>query len=209
MHAQSILHAKMTRTSSNAINRDGLEAQRSKSFVWYRPVQVATGVHDHTVASFFTPLLPPPRASLLTMVKCPECSSEDIDTTDGVTMCLDCGHELTEADLNPPSAFKVGLVLEAGKVPGKDKLSKLSVDVGCGEPITVVTAAGNIAVGNKIVIATVGAVINDEVVKKGKVRPNFGDDRAPAQTMLELAPLVSTVELLELAAMFAGRGLHE
>lgn len=173
---------------------------------------MATGVHEHTVASFFTPLLPPPR-QLLTMVKCPECSSEDIDTTDGVTMCLDCGHELTEADLNPPSAFKVGLVLEAGKVPGKDKLSKLSVDVGCGEPITVVTAAGNIAVGNKIVIATVGAVINDEVVKKGKVRPNFGDDRAPAKTMLELAPLVvllsCSTRSSELAAMFAGWGLHE
>jgi tRNA-binding EMAP/Myf-like protein len=45
------------------------------------------------------------------------------------------------------SGYLAGMVLECEEVPKKDKLSKLKVDVGGEEPLTIVTNAGNVKVG--------------------------------------------------------------
>ena len=66
--------------------------------------------------------------------------------------------------------FVVGLVSTAEAVAGKDKLSKLEVDVGAGEPITIVTNASNVQAGSRVVVATVGTELRDEtIVKKASV----------------------------------------
>lgn len=55
------------------------------------------------------------------------------------------------------------------QVAGKDKLKKLSVDVGAAEPLTIVTNAPNVAEGSRVVVATVGAVVGEETIKKASV----------------------------------------
>ena len=42
------------------------------------------------------------------------------------------------------SGYLAGLVLSCEEVPKKDKLKKLSIDVGAAEPVDVVTNAGNV-----------------------------------------------------------------
>jgi len=65
--------------------------------------------------------------------------------------------------------YKAGLVLTCEPVAGKDKLKKLSVDVGGASPLTLVTNAPNVVEGSRIVVATVGALVNDEPLKKANV----------------------------------------
>lgn len=54
-----------------------------------------------------------------------------------------------------PPRLQVGLVLEAEAIEGKDKLTKLTVDVGAAEPLTIVTNAPNAKKGSLIVVALV------------------------------------------------------
>mmetsp|Transcript_29212 Transcript_29212/g.62113 ORF Transcript_29212/g.62113 Transcript_29212/m.62113 type:complete len:180 (+) Transcript_29212:116-655(+) len=63
------------------------------------------------------------------------------------------------------SQYKVGIVLsiENKSASGKKPLKACSVNIGGGEPITVVTSASNVREGSRIVIAPIGStVINDE-----------------------------------------------
>jgi phenylalanyl-tRNA synthetase beta chain len=68
-----------------------------------------------------------------------------------------------------------GEVLECVKHPDADKLSVTKVDTGKGEPLQIVCGAPNVAVSQKVVVATVGATIypfNGEplTMKKAKIR---------------------------------------
>jgi len=63
----------------------------------------------------------------------------------------------------------VGEVLTCAKHPDADKLSVTTVNVGSGEPLHVVCGAPNVARGQKVLVATVGAKLyfnNHEVVIK-------------------------------------------
>lgn len=69
----------------------------------------------------------------------------------------------------------VGHVIECAKHPNADKLSLTKVDVGNGEVLQIVCGAPNVAVGQKVPVATVGTALYDEkgtiwVIKKGKIR---------------------------------------
>lgn len=69
----------------------------------------------------------------------------------------------------------VGEVLECAKHPDADKLSLTRVDTGNGEPLQIVCGAPNVAAGQKVIVATVGATIypaNGEplTMKKAKIR---------------------------------------
>lgn len=61
-----------------------------------------------------------------------------------------------EVDLSPK--FVVGHVLEKAQHPNADKLSVCSIDVGT-EIVQIVCGAKNIAAGQKVVVAKVGAVM--------------------------------------------------
>ncbi|MCL4120858.1 UNVERIFIED_CONTAM: hypothetical protein GTU68_007405 [Idotea baltica] len=69
----------------------------------------------------------------------------------------------------------VGHVLTAEKHPGADKLKVTTVDIGTGEPLPIVCGAPNVAAGQKVIVATVGATLfpvegDSFKIKKSKIR---------------------------------------
>lgn len=68
----------------------------------------------------------------------------------------------------------IGKVITCEKHPDSDHLSKTTVDVGTGELLPIVCGAPNVAVGQKVVVATVGTTLymGDEefTIKKAKIR---------------------------------------
>jgi phenylalanyl-tRNA synthetase beta chain len=69
----------------------------------------------------------------------------------------------------------VGHVLETWQHPNADKLKITKVDVGAEEPLQIVCGAPNVAVGQKVPVATVGTELtfsdgNTIKIKKGKIR---------------------------------------
>lgn len=69
----------------------------------------------------------------------------------------------------------IGEVLHVEKHPNADKLRLTKVDIGTGEPLAIVCGAPNVAVGQKVVIAPVGATIypltgDPLTMKKAKIR---------------------------------------
>lgn len=71
----------------------------------------------------------------------------------------------------------VGHVLTRDSHPDSDHLSVCTVDVGEGEPLTIVCGAPNVAAGQKVPVALVGTTMpGGLVIKKAKLRgvPSFG-----------------------------------
>ena len=69
----------------------------------------------------------------------------------------------------------IGEVIECAKHPDADKLTLTKVDTGNGEPLQIVCGAPNVAIGQKVVVATVGTTIHplkgDAItMKKVKIR---------------------------------------
>lgn len=64
----------------------------------------------------------------------------------------------------------VARVLSKEKHPDADRLNVLSVDVGQGEPLTIVCGAGNVSVDMKAPCALVGAKLPGIEIKQAKVR---------------------------------------
>jgi phenylalanyl-tRNA synthetase beta chain len=69
------------------------------------------------------------------------------------------------------SGVVVGHVLEREQHPNADKLSKCLVDIGAESPVQIICGAKNVAQGQKVAVATVGAVLpGDFKIKKAKLR---------------------------------------
>jgi phenylalanyl-tRNA synthetase beta chain len=71
--------------------------------------------------------------------------------------------------------FVVGHVLECGKHPDADRLSLTKVDIGSGEPLSIVCGAPNVAAGQKVIVATIGTKLYPAEgepfeIKKSKIR---------------------------------------
>ncbi|KGM44882.1 phenylalanine--tRNA ligase subunit beta [Neobacillus niacini] len=65
----------------------------------------------------------------------------------------------------------VGHVVERVQHPNADKLSKCQVDIGQGEPVQIICGAPNVAQGQKVAVATVGAVLPGNFkIKRAKLR---------------------------------------
>lgn len=69
----------------------------------------------------------------------------------------------------------VGLVLTCEKHPNADKLKITTVDIGEEKPLQIVCGASNVAVGQKVPVATIGTTLYDNEgnalqIKKGKIR---------------------------------------
>ena len=63
--------------------------------------------------------------------------------------------------------FVVGIVESCEEISAK--LKKLSVNVGGGEPLTIVTNASNVREGTRTCVALIGTVVEDVEVKKMSV----------------------------------------
>lgn len=89
-------------------------------------------------------------------------------------------HQLTMAGLEvddnslvakPFTGVVVGEVLTVVQHPDADRLRVTTVNIGQGEPLQIVCGASNVAVGLKVPVATIGAVLpGDFKIKKGKLR---------------------------------------
>jgi phenylalanyl-tRNA synthetase beta chain len=69
----------------------------------------------------------------------------------------------------------IGEVLTCVKHPDADKLSLTTVDIGQEQPSQIVCGASNVAIGQKVVVATVGATLYPSTgepfeIKKAKIR---------------------------------------
>ncbi|MBT8211341.1 MAG: phenylalanine--tRNA ligase subunit beta [Eudoraea sp.] len=69
----------------------------------------------------------------------------------------------------------VGEVLSCIKHPNADKLKLTTVDIGTGDPLQIVCGAPNVAVGQKVPVATIGTTLytaegESWIIKKGKIR---------------------------------------
>lgn len=89
-------------------------------------------------------------------------------------------HQLTMAGLEvddnslvakPFTGVVVGEVLTVVQHPDADRLRVTTVTIGQGDPLQIVCGASNVAVGLKVPVATIGAVLpGDFKIKKGKLR---------------------------------------
>ncbi len=69
----------------------------------------------------------------------------------------------------------IGEILTCIKHPDADKLKITTVDIGAAEPVQIVCGADNVAVGQKVVVATVGSILYPSTgepinIKKAKIR---------------------------------------
>lgn len=104
----------------------------------------------------------------------------DISLEDAAEILTDIGLEVegVESFTSVPGNLEgvvVGHVLTCGKHPNADRLSLTTVDIGENEPVQIVCGAPNVAEGQHVLVATVGATIypNDGdplKIKKGKIR---------------------------------------
>ncbi|HEY1514474.1 MAG TPA: phenylalanine--tRNA ligase subunit beta [Gaiellaceae bacterium] len=99
--------------------------------------------------------------------------------------------------------FVVGKVLEAEKHPNADKLQLTKVDVGDGEPRSIVCGAWNFGAGATVAVVTPGAVMPDDLkIEKRKLRGEVSDGMILSERELELGTDHGGIMLLgdELAA---------
>jgi phenylalanyl-tRNA synthetase beta chain len=90
------------------------------------------------------------------------------------------GIETVEAIPGGLTGVVVGTVLTCQRHPDADKLSLTTVDVGTGTPLSIVCGAPNVAAGQRVVVATVGATLHPSAgagtpaepfqIKKAKIR---------------------------------------
>ncbi len=85
----------------------------------------------------------------------------------------------------------IGEVLECSKHPDADKLSITKVDVGYGAPLPIVCGAPNVGVGQKVVVAKVGATLYPAGsegfnIKKAKIRGEVSEGMICAEDELGL-----------------------
>lgn len=86
------------------------------------------------------------------------------------------GFEKTESIRGGLAGLVVGEVLTCEKHPDADKLHVTTVDLGDGVPVQIVCGAPNVAAGQKVVVATIGATLypvgeeNGFKIKKSKIR---------------------------------------
>jgi len=83
--------------------------------------------------------------------------------------------------------FVVGKVLEADKHPNADKLQLTKVDVGDGEPRSIVCGAWNFGAGATVAVVTPGALMpGDFKIEKRKLRGEVSDGMILSERELEL-----------------------
>jgi phenylalanyl-tRNA synthetase beta chain len=84
----------------------------------------------------------------------------------------------------------IGEVLTCKKHPGADKLSVTRVDIGRTQPLQIVCGAPNVAVGQKVPVATVGSVVfkgeESLEIRKSKIRGELSEGMICAEDELGL-----------------------
>lgn len=96
----------------------------------------------------------------------------------------------------------IGEVLTCTRHPDADKLSLTTVDVGAAEPLPIVCGAPNVAAGQKVVVALVGATLhptNGEPfqIKRAKIRGAASEGMICAEDEIGLGPAHDGILVLD------------
>jgi len=96
----------------------------------------------------------------------------------------------------------VGLVLDAQPHPDAQRLRVCRVDVGGGEPLAIVCGAPNVAAGQKVPVAMVGAKLPGDVkIRKSKIRGVTSNGMICSQVELGLGIESNGIMVLETGAV--------
>ncbi|HEX2064732.1 MAG TPA: hypothetical protein VHE80_09970, partial [Acidimicrobiales bacterium] len=107
------------------------------------------------------------------------------ETLDDLGMVVESLHTVGEG----LDGVVVARVLEVRPHPGADRLSLADVDAGGGQQVQVVCGAPNVAAGQLVPLATVGAALpGDVVISRRKVRGEWSDGMICSAAELELGP---------------------
>ena len=98
----------------------------------------------------------------------------------------------------------VGHVLTCEQHPNADRLKVTTVDLGDGTPVQIVCGASNVAVGQKVPVATIGTTLYDKngvsfVIKKGKIRDQESHGMICAEDELGLGTSHEGIMILDAA----------
>ncbi|NJC26673.1 phenylalanine--tRNA ligase subunit beta [Neolewinella antarctica] len=112
------------------------------------------------------------------------------------------GMEKIESVPGGLAGLVVGHVVECGKHPGADRLSLTKVDIGREEQVTIVCGAPNVAKGQYVIVATVGAELHPTAgepfkIKKGKIRGEVSEGMICAEDEIGLGASHDGIIVLE------------
>ncbi len=101
------------------------------------------------------------------------------------------GTELHESVKGGLKGIVVGQVIKCHKHPNADRLSLTEVDLGNGQAKQIVCGAPNVAIGQKVMVATVGTTLYDKEgksfkIKRGKIRGEISEGMICAEDELGL-----------------------
>ena len=101
------------------------------------------------------------------------------------------GSETVESIKGGLSGLVIGEVLECDKHPDAEKLSLTKVNVGLSDPLSIVCGAPNVAKGQRVVVATVGATLYPATgdplqIKKSKIRGEVSEGMICAEDEIGL-----------------------
>lgn len=122
----------------------------------------------------------------------------DLTPQQAAAVLTSTGLEVESVELHEPvrnmlRGVVVGHVLDCRRHPDADRLSLCRVDVGEAEPLKIVCGAPNVAAGQKVLVATVGAdlCMNDGtciIIRKSKIRGQESQGMICAEDELGLGP---------------------
>lgn len=132
----------------------------------------------------------------------------DAEEVAGVLTSIGLEVESVETIESIPGGLKgvvVGEVVECVKHPDADKLSLTKVDLGNGEPVQIVCGAPNVAIGQKVLVATVGTKLfpkggDSFNIKKSKIRGEESNGMICAEDELGLGESHAGIMILDTGA---------
>ncbi|MEI6852642.1 MAG: phenylalanine--tRNA ligase subunit beta [Bacteroidota bacterium] len=130
----------------------------------------------------------------------------ELPTAEISKILTDCGLEVEGIehegiDKSRLKGVVVGYVTEKTKHPNADKLSLTKVDVGQGEPLSVVCGAANVAQGQKVLVATIGTHVitskGEFVIQKSTIRGETSEGMICAEDELGLGDSHAGIMVLD------------
>ena len=108
----------------------------------------------------------------------------------------------------------IGEIISLSKHPNADRLFCTKINVGTDDPLNIVCGASNIAVGQKVPVATIGCTIYPESlekgikIKKGKIRGESSEGMLCAEDELGIGKSHEGIYILDVGAV-SGTPLSE
>jgi phenylalanyl-tRNA synthetase beta chain len=131
----------------------------------------------------------------------------DLSAEETGKLLTDCGLEVesiekTETVKGGLKGVVIGEIKTKDKHPDADKLSITTVDIGTGTLLNIVCGASNVEVGQKVVVATIGAVLYPTTgelieIKKSKIRGQFSEGMICAEDEIGLGTSHAGIMVLD------------